>query len=59
MQAINVAFEEAMTLVLADRAAAGQPAPTGRRAPPCRSRRRRTHGRSGRAGGCSVTIRRS
>ena len=28
MQAINIAFEEAMTLVLADRAAAGQPAPT-------------------------------
>ncbi len=29
MQAINVAFEEAMTLVLADRTAAGQPASTG------------------------------
>ena len=51
MQAINVAFEEAMTLVLADRAAADQPASTATvatSAPP--SGRRLTRGRSGRGG---------
>ena len=59
MQAINVAFEEAMTLVLADRAAADQPAPAAPSEPAPSERQRLTRGPSGPAVGCSVTTRRS